>query len=155
MYHVLSNLLITIKMTPSWFDPPSMPDLMFHFLGVNEVISLYQSPSRTLCSGKSKGLSLTTSSPCIGILLLSPPPFLSTSQIQIVLLWMRWLMKDPSCVINIFHGLGIVCRFNYHSEAHLLLRWHVPAKCRFIPSTLCISAHQLCRWQQLHIYVFW
>jgi len=132
-----------------------MPDLVFHFLQCEfEVMSLSTDfPAGMWARGSVRGyLSLLSLS---GMSLpLSFPPFLSTSELGMVLLWMSRLMKDPSSVINIFPGPGIVCGFNYHSGAHLLFRWHAPAKWRFISSTMCVSAHQLCRWQQLHIYVF-
>lgn len=72
-------------------------------------------------------------------------PFLPTSQMWMVLLWMSQLMKDPSSVINISTDPGFICGFNYHRGAHLLFRWHDPAKWKFMPLTMCISAHQLCR----------
>lgn len=131
-----------------------MPDLVFHFLRVNLRSSLsLPIPQQECVPGEALGaiphLFLGVALAC------SLPPSISLYFTDMNgAFMMSQVMKDPSSVINIFPGLGIVCGFNYHSGAHLLFRWHVPAKWRFIPSTLHVSAHQLCRWQQLHIYVF-
>lgn len=124
-------------------------DFVIHFLWVN-LRSYFSAELRRV--GGNSSLLLT-----MGMHLSLPlcSHFSVLHRCEWCFLWMSQLMKEPSCVINIFTGLRIVCVFNYQQRAHLLFLWHVPAKWKFIPLTLCISAHQLCRLHKLHIYAFW